>query len=100
MNNRKEDDDDYNRKDDDDDYWKSGSGEVVRRWSLLYVSFVVNATKKYRGRTGPVFGARRYAQMSAQMARAVMENCGLYNGSNTSRTSQSCTKIHLCHRQL
>ena len=72
---------------------KSGSGGVVRRWSLLYVSFVVNATKNYRGRTGPVFGARRYAQMSAQMARAVMENCGLYNGSNTSRNTQTNAQI-------
>ena len=66
---------------------------MVRRWSLLYVSFVVNATKKYRGRTGPVFGARRYAQMSAQMARAVMENCGLYNGNNTNRNTQTNAQI-------
>ena len=38
---------------------KSGTGEVFRRWSLLYVRFVVNATEKCRGRTGPVFEARR-----------------------------------------
>ena len=65
----------------------------MRRWSLLYVSFVVNATKKYRDRTGPVFGARRHAQMSAQMARAVMENCGLYNGNNTNRNTQTNAKM-------
>ena len=43
--------------------------------------------------TGPVFGARRYAQMSAQMTRAVMENCGLYNGSNTNRNTQTNAQI-------
>ena len=37
---------------------KSGSGKAVRRWSLLYVRFVVNATKKCRGRPGPIFEAR------------------------------------------
>ena len=72
---------------------KSGSGGVVRRWSLLYVSCVVRATKKYRGKTGPVFGARRYAQMTAQMVRAVMENCGLYNGCNTNRNTQTDARI-------
>ena len=31
--------------------------------------------------------------MSAQMACAVMENCGLYNGSNTSRNTQTNAQI-------
>ena len=37
---------------------KFGSGKAVRRWPLLYVRFVVNATKKCRGRPGPIFEAR------------------------------------------
>ena len=68
---------------------KSGSGGVVRIWSLLYVSFVVHATKSTAARRGPDFGARRYAQMSVQMARAVMENCGLYNGNKASMNTQT-----------
>ena len=38
---------------------QSGSVKAVRRWSLLYISFVVQTTKKCRCRTGPVFEVRR-----------------------------------------
>ena len=31
--------------------------------------------------------------MSAQMARAVMENCGLYNGNTTNRNTQTNAQI-------
>ena len=55
--------------------------------------FCCKCNEKVPRQDGPVFGARRYAQMSAQMARAVMENCGLYNGNNTNRNTQTNAQI-------
>ena len=43
---------------------KSSSGGAVRRWSLYDVKFAVKkASKKCRGKTGPVFEARRHPEI-------------------------------------